>query len=304
VLRHRRRMRIWRVGNGPGCFRRFRAAVPRIRGMVASQATRTYCNRTKFGYAQHSVYDSHARLGRPAESRNAHRLPRPTLCAAECAAMPRYIRSWRRLDEALADGMKAGLTESDAKQDICDAIADRVIDFRAMVELEVEDDDGGLPGYRNDKSQSRIEGCWLASRQVKIPARLKPPDFNWEHSSPKDEWYSTFNSSIDDPHPRIGAEPEYRKIREIQLQASDISKLFSEPPKQAEHVAQTQLAPQAHADQPVTVGKSDLDDSYQLPPHPPRPTQRTPYRRLQRTPRTISRWPRSPTVHTKTRRHC
>jgi hypothetical protein len=151
-----------------------------------------------------------------------------------------------------------------------------VIDFRAMVELEVEDDDGGLPGYRNDKSQSRIEGCWLASRQVKIPARLKPPDFNWEHSSPKDEWYSTFNSSIDDPHPRIGAEPEYRKIREIQLQASDISKLFSEPPKQAEHVAQTQLAPQAHADQPVTVGKSDLDDSYQLPPHPPRPTQRTP----------------------------
>jgi hypothetical protein len=27
VLRHRRRVRIWRVGNGPGCFRRFRAAL-------------------------------------------------------------------------------------------------------------------------------------------------------------------------------------------------------------------------------------------------------------------------------------
>lgn len=156
--------------------------------------------------------------------------------------MPRHIRSWRRLDEALADVMKAGLAKSDAKQDICDAIADRVIDFRAMVELEVEDDDGGPPGYRNDKSQSRIEGCWLTSRQVKIPARLRPPDFNWKHSSTKDEWYSTFNSSIDDPHPRIGTEPEYRKIKVVELCAADVTKMLV-PSGGTDSLAQKNLRP-------------------------------------------------------------
>ena len=50
-------------------------------------------------------------------------------------------RRWMLLNEALANVIKPGLAEGDAKQDICSAIADGAIDFRVMLALEVEDID-------------------------------------------------------------------------------------------------------------------------------------------------------------------
>jgi hypothetical protein len=186
--------------------------------------------------------------------------------------MPRYTSPWKRLDDALVEAIKAGLSETNAKQDICSAITDRAIDFRVLVELEVEDDNGDPPGYRHISNQIRVEERWLASRQVKIPATLKPSDFDWEHSRPKHEWNTTFNSSIDDPYPRIGTAPEYRKIKLIELRTSDINKLFSELHKQAKKPTF-----QAHENQHVPgVPENDFNDCWQLPAEPPRSTQRNP----------------------------
>lgn len=148
--------------------------------------------------------------------------------------MPRYIRPWKCLNEALADIVKTGVTETDAKQDICSAIADKAIDFRAMVEVEVEDDDGRLAGYRHTSSRTHVHDHWLASRQVKIPTTFKPSDFEWESSRPKHGWYTTFNSSIDDPEPRIGTEPERRRVKLIELSTPTLARALASNAKSAQ----------------------------------------------------------------------
>jgi hypothetical protein len=144
-------------------------------------------------------------------------------------ARQRYTRAWEDLRDVLARLLHAGWTKQDAKEDVCRALAeappDRKIDFRVMVQVEEDGDDGAPPGYRNIKTKARSEGHWLNSQQVRIPPSLKPADFDWERSCPTAPWLTTFASSFADP--RIGEEPERRKIDLIELRVSDVTNIFA-----------------------------------------------------------------------------
>jgi hypothetical protein len=94
-----------------------------------------------------------------------------------------------------------------------------------MVQVEEDDNDGAPPGYRHIKTVVRSGGHWLNSRQVNIPPGLKPSDFDWKHSRPTELWLTTFASSFADP--RIGEEPERRKIDLIELRVSDVTNIFA-----------------------------------------------------------------------------
>jgi hypothetical protein len=157
-------------------------------------------------------------------------------------ARQRYTRAWEDLRDVLARLLHAGWTKQDAKEDVCRALAeappDRKIDFRVMVQVEEDGDDGAPPGYRNIKTKARSEGHWLNSQQVRIPPSLKPADFDWERSCPTAPWLTTFASSFADP--RIGEEPERRKIDLIELRTSDVVRLF-EPSNSADAITVAQF---------------------------------------------------------------
>jgi hypothetical protein len=145
-------------------------------------------------------------------------------------ARQRYTRAWEDLRDVLARLLHAGWTKQDAKEDVCRALAeaslDRKIDFRAMVQVEQDDDDGAPPGYRHIKTETRSEGHWLRSQQVKIPLCLKPSDLDWKHSRPKTQWLTTLGRSIDDEAPGIDDEPEPRTILLLELRTLHVKQVF------------------------------------------------------------------------------
>jgi hypothetical protein len=147
----------------------------------------------------------------------------------EAPARRRFARAWEDLRDVLARLVHAGWADQDAKEDICNALAevppDRKIDFRAMVHVVEDDDDGPYPSLRHIKTEARTEGHWLNSQKVKIPPGLRPSDFDWAHSCPTTPWLTTFSSSFAEVS-RIGEEPEQRKIELIQLRTSDVNNIL------------------------------------------------------------------------------
>jgi hypothetical protein len=199
----------------------------------------------------------------------------------DAPARQRYTRAWEDLRDVLARLLHAGWTTQDAKEDVCRALAeaplDRKIDFRVMVQVEEDDDDGAPPGYRNIKTVVRSEGHWLNSQQVKIPTSLKPSDFDWEHSRPTEPWLTTFASSF--AYPRIGEEPERREIDSIELRTSDVGKVLLARPKNTVNAGQAHLASHAQLKSEQlerAVEENELQFYHELPADPPRATQKNP----------------------------
>jgi hypothetical protein len=87
----------------------------------------------------------------------------------------RYPRKWERLLDALSQVMNAGFTESDAKQFICNGIADRAIEIQLGLGQHI-------------KRYMSAHGKRLSGADIDIPARLNPPDFDFENSRPKKPW--------------------------------------------------------------------------------------------------------------------
>lgn len=135
--------------------------------------------------------------------------------------MPRYSSPWVSLSEAVTSLTTVGMTKNDAKADLCRALADNQIEFRALVEIAKEDD-GLYPGSKGEKIPERH---WLSCLQARVPLGLELADLEWDQSRPKIDWLTTFNETIDEDH-RIGSEPECRTILRLEVLASDLACIF------------------------------------------------------------------------------
>ena len=90
----------------------------------------------------------------------------------------RYVPEWERLPEALVRVMEASqLTREDAQADICRAIADGRIKIRGKLDKHAM------------KPMTATEV--LEERYLRLPAELKPEDFDWEGSRPVKPWQVT-----------------------------------------------------------------------------------------------------------------
>jgi hypothetical protein len=105
----------------------------------------------------------------------------------------RYERKLELLNDALKRIMATGVSRSEAKRDLCAAIADHMI------------------------------GVWMMSGSFvppsphfpvgspKIPFDLNPRDFNWKHSRPKEPWPGKYDSI---------------PVTKIKLVAEDVTRVF------------------------------------------------------------------------------
>ncbi len=78
------------------------------------------------------------------------------------------VREWESLAAALSRLLLGGLNGSEAKADLCYAIANRKIDVRAHC----------------------TNGCMLKGNDIDVPTLLNPEDFDWPQSQPRKPWQS------------------------------------------------------------------------------------------------------------------
>lgn len=83
-----------------------------------------------------------------------------------------YVLEWEPLANALTRVMASGVTEQQAKADICNAVADRKIVARVVI----------------DKSHLLDGGRTFSGGNVGIPPRLNATDFDWAQSRPLKPW--------------------------------------------------------------------------------------------------------------------
>lgn len=113
--------------------------------------------------------------------------------------------------EPIADALKrvsaTGVSEDEAKIDLCHAMADRKINVRVRIA----------------QSDNRFKGQVFSGPNVKIPVDLKPGDLDWSRSCPLQPW------SIGPVGPQryswIG-DWEKRPIDLIEVSTSDVSRIF------------------------------------------------------------------------------
>jgi hypothetical protein len=83
-----------------------------------------------------------------------------------------YVPEWEPLANALTRVMASGVNEQQAKADICNAVADRKIVARVVI----------------DKSHLLDGGRTFSGGNVGIPPRLNATDFDWAQSRPFKQW--------------------------------------------------------------------------------------------------------------------
>ena|SRR5437660_2746845 len=95
-----------------------------------------------------------------------------------------YVSPWERLSDALARVMAAtGLPQEQARIDICRALADRAINFRARLK----------------KQASGLTSKEILERAAfEVEEKIKPEQLDWEQSRPLQPW------RIKRPHPNHG----------------------------------------------------------------------------------------------------
>lgn len=83
-----------------------------------------------------------------------------------------YVRDWEPLADALKRVIASGVTEDQAKMDICGAVADGKIAVRVTI------------------AQSRYDrgGQVYSGGNVAVPAHLSPADLDWLNSRPLRPW--------------------------------------------------------------------------------------------------------------------
>jgi hypothetical protein len=144
-----------------------------------------------------------------------------------------------------------GVTEEQARTDICHAVADGKIRIRVLV----------------DKAAPDVGGKTLQGGNVQVPPRLAPADFDWIKSRPVEAWNTGPNSRI--PTERYFAlwTWERRCIQLIELSTADVVEILggqgaSAPGQAPAHVERRpafgpgnspqQDARSAHAERPAT----------------------------------------------------
>jgi hypothetical protein len=83
-----------------------------------------------------------------------------------------YTPDWEPLADALKRVVATGLSEAEAKTDLCHAVGDRKIGVRVRIA----------------PNASTKRGAFFTGRNVGVPPRLVPNDFDWVHSRPLAKW--------------------------------------------------------------------------------------------------------------------
>jgi hypothetical protein len=83
-----------------------------------------------------------------------------------------YTPDWVPLADALKRVMATGVSEAEAKADLCNALADKKIDVRVRI----------------SKSDRARGGEVYSDGNVGVPSHLAPTDFDWNLSSPFAPW--------------------------------------------------------------------------------------------------------------------
>jgi hypothetical protein len=100
-----------------------------------------------------------------------------------------FVPDWERLGEALKRVMEAGVSNSEAKRDICRAIADGKIRVRTPVELITRDVVDHQFNHRFARQYQRFaRQLYEGRRRLDMPSRLKPRDLHWRDSRFKAPW--------------------------------------------------------------------------------------------------------------------
>jgi hypothetical protein len=145
-----------------------------------------------------------------------------------------YTPDWELLAHALKRVVASGVarsqdkTEAQAKTEICQAIADRKIGIRVLMQ----------------KAALDVGGKILVGGNVEVPPRLDPVDFDWDKSRPFKPW----NTGPDDgiPAERYFATWPWkpRSIEWIELSTADVVEILCGGGAAANNdpLAQTQLA--------------------------------------------------------------
>ncbi len=89
--------------------------------------------------------------------------------------MKRYGPPWERLPDAVNRVMATGLSEAEAKSDLCRAISDRAVKIRLQ------------PG-KNPITGMTSHGTVLDGEDVEIPVSLSAEDVDWNNSRPRKTW--------------------------------------------------------------------------------------------------------------------
>ena len=125
-----------------------------------------------------------------------------------------YTPDWEPLADALRRVIATGVGDTEARTDLCRAVADKKI--RVQVTIAA--------------SEGRLADAVFSGQRVLVPARLNPNDFDWEQSHPHRPW--TVGGSV--VGPKSYYDPyrtwERRQIGLIELATADVQRLFGSSP--------------------------------------------------------------------------
>jgi len=119
-----------------------------------------------------------------------------------------YVPDWEPLANALKRVLAAGSKEQEAKADICNAVADKKIAVRVLV----------------DESDPAVGGKTLSAPQVAVPSRLNPEAFDWVRSRPLSPWQTGPTSVVERYFPTWSWKP--RGIALIELSTADVASVL------------------------------------------------------------------------------
>jgi hypothetical protein len=128
--------------------------------------------------------------------------------------MNRYVRAWDRLADAVKFVMTAGDMETEARRGLCQAISDGTLAIRVY------------PG-KNVRTLMNASGTVLDGKDVEIPTRLCPDDFDWNNSRPLQPWAVRRDRSR-----QLSSGGCYWHIDCVEVSKSDLLRLFCEPQAQ------------------------------------------------------------------------
>ena len=115
-----------------------------------------------------------------------------------------YEPDWESLQQSLTRLVSIGLDEQQVKIDLCNAVADEKIKLRIFL----SDEDEELPGI-----------C-LCGKEIGVPKRLRPADFDWNDSLPTKDWYAGDPNDVN-----IGW--ERRKFALVELCTWQVNAIFN-----------------------------------------------------------------------------
>jgi hypothetical protein len=129
-----------------------------------------------------------------------------------------YTRKWTRLGDALTYIVATGVSEPQAKNELCQAIADRVLFAR----VRIADSDPDLGG-------AFVQG----ELRIAIPDELFPRDFNWAASRPIKKWSAGTSSN-----PNVGW--LFRGIEYLEVDTPQLHEIWPDPAPRSPEKPQAQ----------------------------------------------------------------